>query len=66
VHSQRNLPIIVAGGAAGRVKGGRFVRVTGDGDGPPLTNLHLALLDKIGVPTEKMGDSTGKLNRLEV
>jgi hypothetical protein len=64
VHSQRNLPIIVAGGAAGRVKGGRFVRVPGEDT--PLTNLHLALLDKVGVPTEHLGDSTGMLNRLEV
>jgi len=64
VHSQRNLPIIVAGGAAGRVKGGRFVRVPGEDT--PLTNLHLALLDKVGVPTEHLGDSTGTLNRLEV
>jgi hypothetical protein len=64
VHSQRNLPIIVAGGAAGRVKGGRFVRVPGDET--PLTNLHLALLDKLGAPTDKLGDSTGRLNRLEV
>jgi hypothetical protein len=64
VHSQRNLPIIVAGGAAGRVKGGRFVRIPGEET--PLTNLHLALLDKVGVPTDKLGDSTGTLNRLEV
>ena len=64
VHSQRNLPIIVAGGAAGRVKGGRFVRIPGEQT--PITNLYLAMLDKVGVPTEHLGDSTGKLNRLEV
>jgi hypothetical protein len=64
IHSQRNLPIIVAGGAAGRVKGGRYVRIPGEDT--PLSNLHLSLLDKVGVPTEKLGDSTGTLNRLEV
>lgn len=64
VHNQRDLPIIVAGGAAGRVKGGRYVRLPGVET--PLTNLHLSLLDKLGVPTEKLGDSTGALNRLEV
>jgi len=64
VHSQRNLPIIVAGGAAGRVKGGRFVRIPGEQT--PITNLYLTMLDKVGVPTEHLGDSTGKLNRLEV
>jgi hypothetical protein len=64
VHSQHDLPIIVAGGAAGRVAGGRYVIYPGDTT--PLTNLYLTMLDKVGVPTEKLGDSTGKLNRLEV
>ncbi len=63
-HSQRDLPIIVAGGAAGRIAGGRYIRYPGDTT--PLTNLYLTMLDKVGVPTEKLGDSTGKLNRLEV
>jgi hypothetical protein len=64
VHSQHNLPIIVAGGAAGRIAGGRYVVFPGDTT--PLTNLYLTMLDKVGVPIEKLGDSTGKLNRLEV
>ena len=64
VHSQHDLPIIVAGGAAGRVAGGRYIVYPGDTT--PLTNLYLTMLDKVGVPTEKLGDSTGKLNRLEV
>jgi hypothetical protein len=64
VHSQHDLPIILAGGAAGRIAGGRHVVYPGDTT--PLTNLYLTMLDKIGVPTEKLGDSTGKLNRLEV
>jgi hypothetical protein len=63
-HSQRDLPIIVAGGAAGRIAGGRYLNFPGDTT--PLTNLYLTMLDKVGVPTEKLGDSTGKLNRLEV
>jgi Protein of unknown function (DUF1552) len=65
LHSQRDLPIIVAGGGTRGVKGGRYVRVSGNGDGPPLTNLHLALLEKVGASTEKMGDSTGPLNCLD-
>jgi hypothetical protein len=64
VHSQHDLPIIVAGGAAGRIAGGRYIVYPGDTT--PLTNLYLTMLDKVGVPTEKLGDSTGKLNRLEV
>jgi hypothetical protein len=63
-HSQRDLPIMVAGGAAGRIAGGRYLRFPGDTT--PLTNLYLTMLDKVGVPTEKLGDSTGRLNRLEV
>ena len=63
-HSQRDLPIILAGGAAGRIQGGRYLAFPGDGT--PLTNLYLTMLDKVGVPTEKFGDSTGRLNRLEV
>jgi Protein of unknown function (DUF1552) len=63
-HSQRDLPIILAGGAAGRIAGGRYIKFSGDTT--PLTNLYLTMLDKVGVPTEKFGDSTGKLNRLEV
>ena len=64
VHSQHNLPIILAGGASGRIAGGRHVVYPGDLT--PLTNLYLTMLDKVGVPTDKLGDSTGKLNRLEV
>jgi hypothetical protein len=63
-HSQRDLPIILAGGAAGRIAGGRYLKFPGDTT--PLTNLYLTMLDKVGVPTEKFGDSTGRLNRLEV
>jgi hypothetical protein len=64
VHSQHDLPIILAGGAAGRIAGGRYIVYPGDTT--PLTNLYLTMLDKVGVPTEKLGDSTGRLNRLEV
>lgn len=73
VHSQRDLPTMIAGGAAGRLKGGRFIRVRGDrppwpfaAEWPeyaptPMTNLHLSLLDLVGAPTESLGDSTGPL-----
>jgi hypothetical protein len=66
VHSQRNLPVMLAGGAAGRLNTGRYLRY--DGDTTPLSNMHLTILDKLGVPTDKMGDSTGplKLDRLSI
>jgi hypothetical protein len=44
------------GGASGRLQGGRHIRVP---DGTPLANLHLAVLNKIGVEVEKFGDSNG-------
>lgn len=59
VHDHTNLPILVAGGAAGGMKGGRHIRF----DKPmPLANLHLTLLDKVGVRLDKFADSTGKLD----
>ena len=61
VHDHRNLPIIVAGGAAGKMQGGRHIKY----DKPtPLANLHLTLLDKVGVRLNKFGDSNGKMDAL--
>jgi hypothetical protein len=61
VHDHVNLPIIVAGGAAGRMRGGRHIRY----DAPtPLANLHLTLLDKVGVNLDSFADSDGKLDEL--
>lgn len=59
VHDHQNLPVIVAGGAAGGVKGGRHLQF----DEPTaLANLHLTLLDKAGVKVEKFGDSNGMIS----
>lgn len=56
LHDHTNLPIIVAGGAAGNVVGGRHIRF----DKPtPLANLHLTLLQKAGLHLESFGDSSG-------
>ncbi|MBM3772990.1 MAG: DUF1552 domain-containing protein [Acidimicrobiia bacterium] len=57
-HAHDNLPILVIGGAGGSMNGGRHLRVAKD---TPLTNLQLALLDKLGVPLDALGDSTGRL-----
>src|SRR5689334_19974271 len=61
VHDHINLPIIVAGGAAGGMKGGRHIRFA---KAIPLANLHLTLLDKVGVRLDKFGDSNGKVDGL--
>jgi hypothetical protein len=61
LHDHINLPIIVAGGAAGGMRGGRHIRY----DKPtPLANLHLTLLDKVGVRLDSFADSDGMLDDL--
>jgi hypothetical protein len=61
VHDHINLPIIVAGGAACGMKGGRHIRFAKP---TPLANLHLTLLDKVGVRLDKFADSSGKVDGL--
>ena len=58
-HSSENLPILVIGGGAGRLRGGRHVRCP---DPTPMSNLHVTLLDTLGVPVERFGTSTGDLD----
>ncbi len=60
-HTHVDLPILLAGGGAGRIKSGRHVRYP---KGTPMTNLLLTMLDKMGVPAEKIGDSTGEIDHL--
>ena len=61
LHNIQNLPILVAGGAAGQLRGNRHLRYA---DGTPLTNLYLTLLGLMDVPAEEFGDSTGELRYL--
>ena len=58
-HATGNLPVVVMGGGAG--KGGRHIRYPDD---TPLPNLHLTLLDRMGVHIDTLGDSTGRLEHL--
>jgi hypothetical protein len=58
VHDHVNLPILVAGGAAGRIKGARHIKYA---EPVPLANLHLTLLDKVGVRLDSFADSNGKI-----
>jgi hypothetical protein len=57
-HVHHDIPMLLAGGASAGIHGGRHVRVP---KGTPLTNLHLTLLDRLGVEVEHLGDSTGEL-----
>ena len=58
-HNHYPLPIVLAGGASGRLKGGRHIRNAPE---TTMSNLLVAMLDKLGIPTEKFGDSTGMLS----
>jgi hypothetical protein len=58
-HSGENLPLLLVGGGAGRLKGGKHLKYT---DKPSQANLLLTILDKFDMPLDKVGGSTGKLN----
>ncbi len=55
-HDHEPLPIVLAGGAAGKLAGGRHIQAKAK---TPLSNLQVAMLRKLGVPAESFGDSTG-------
>ncbi|MCE2541664.1 MAG: DUF1552 domain-containing protein, partial [Acidobacteria bacterium] len=57
-HDSRNLPLLLAGGAGGRIDGGRHLKYPARTQ--RLTNLQLTLLNMLGVPAEKFGDSAAQ------
>src|SRR6516165_7782628 len=57
-HSGDNLPLMLVGGGSGRIKGGRHLNYT---DKPMMANLLVTLMDKMDVPVDHVGGSTGKL-----
>jgi hypothetical protein len=57
-HSGDNLPLLLMGGGAGRLKGGRHLKYSGK---PGMANLLVTLMDKLDVPVERLGGSTGEL-----
>jgi hypothetical protein len=66
-HVHNDIPVLLVGGGAGQIKGGRHLRYKG----LPFSNLHLAILDMLKVPTEgyldpKDSDATGKLEHLSI
>src|ERR1035438_9988999 len=58
LHRHFDLPCLLAGGLGGSIRPGKHIRYP---DNTPMSNLLVALLDKIGLPIEKIGDSTGPL-----
>jgi hypothetical protein len=61
IHFHLDLPMVVVGGGAGTLHGGRHLKYASD---TPLSNLYVALLDKLGLPLDQFGDSTGQLDYL--
>jgi hypothetical protein len=59
-HSRENLPILLAGRANGTLKPGRYVDYEWK-KRTPIANLYVEMLNRLGVPTERFGDSTGGL-----
>jgi len=60
-HTHGPLPTLLVGGGSGALKGGRHLVYP---EHTPLTNLQLTMLNLLGVPTEKLGDSTGQFKEL--
>ena len=61
LHVYEDLPTLVVGGKAAGIKGNRHLRYP---ERTPIANLHLTLLDRVGVPEEQFGDSNGTLTTL--
>ena len=57
-HNHTDLPVLLAGGASGRLKGGRHIQNPKD---TPMANLLLSMLDVLQVPTDHFGDSSGRV-----
>jgi hypothetical protein len=62
-HAPENLPILLIGGRADREKGARHVRYPSN---TPLANLHVTILDHLGVHVDRLGDSTGRIEGLHL
>ncbi|MEE2964564.1 MAG: DUF1552 domain-containing protein [Acidobacteriota bacterium] len=62
-HDNKGLPLVMVGGGSGHLKPAGHIRYA---ERTPISNLHLTILDKMGVPVDQMSDSTGKLELLSV
>jgi len=60
-HTPENVPMVMAGHGGGRIAAGQHIHLD---ELTPLTNLYRSVLDVMDVPTEKIGDSNGKLDQI--
>jgi hypothetical protein len=61
-HWHHDLPVVLAGGAAGTIRSGCHIRLPGE---VPLNNLFLSMLDRVGANVDKLGDSSGRLKAID-
>ena len=61
-HDNLDLPILLAGAGGGTINTGRHIHYESR---TPLANLYLSMLDRVGVPIDQLGNSTGRLVELE-
>jgi hypothetical protein len=61
MHLHQDVPMMLVGGGSGQLRGGRHLQVA---KGTPLADLHLTLLDKMGLTVERLGDGSGRLSDL--
>ena len=61
LHNNFPLPTALVGGAMGRLKGRQHLKYA---DRTPLANLHLTILDKLGINVDSVGDSTGQFSEV--
>ena len=61
VHDHVNLPVLVAGAGAGAPTGARHIKYA---EPTPLANLHLTLLERVGVRLDAFADSRGRVDEL--
>ena len=62
-HDHRNVPMVLLGGGSGTLRGGRHIKYK---ELTPMANIHLNLLDRIGVRLDAFGDSSGRLPELDM
>ena len=61
-HDNKGLPLVLVGGGGGKLHAGGHLRY----EDTSISNLHLTVLDKMGVRVDKMSDATGRLELLPV
>jgi hypothetical protein len=58
-HNNENLPVLLAGRGGGSIQSGRHIKYDEE---TPMTNLFVSMCDRMGVPVDRIGDSTGRVS----